>query len=485
MRYMHMIIIILTLALMPHPMMKANELQDEVSSFSVEAFGPEGTARGLEHQQVQTMERAFIANPAYQRMQNAVTITPVHDLALNRAIVTRMDNTFSHKLDDWSVTSQKNTGRCWMFAGLNLLRVGAMKKMNLKDFQFSQNYLFFWDKIERSNYFLESIINTAHRPDGDRVVDFLLDNPINDGGQWNMFVNLIKKYGVVPQAAMPETESSSNSSMMNRMICFKLREGAKRLRDMHTNTTPAALQSAKHEILTVIYRICCIHMGTPPASFTWQWRNKENEFKRDSQMTPQQFAQKYITLDVNEYLCIVHDPRPTSPTNRTFTVAFLGNVVGGDPVLYLNVEMSLMKKLTQKALLDEEPVWFGCDVGPHMSRDLGIWDSRLYDYEGIYDTSFQLNKAERLMYHQSSMTHAMLFTGVDVVNNQARRWRVENSWGKDTGKDGFFNMNDSWFDEYVFELAVKKSELPVDLQKAIELKPIILPPWDPMGSLAR
>ncbi|KPL08133.1 aminopeptidase [candidate division BRC1 bacterium SM23_51] len=431
------------------------------------------------------MQRAFDDNTYCQRMQNAVTVTSVHDLALNRSIVTHLDNSFSHKIDDWSVTSQKRTGRCWIFAGLNLLRGGAMKKMNLRSFEFSQSYIFFWDKIERANYFLESIIDTADRPDGDRVVDFLLDNPLNDGGQWNMFVSLVKKHGCVPKAAMPESESSSNSSMMNRMIRLKLREGAKQLRDLHkAGASPETLRTAKHKILAVVYRMLCIHMGTPPARFDWQWRDKDNEFHRDGQMTPRDFAKKYVTSDLDEYVCIVHDPRPTSPHNRTFTVAYLGNVVGGEPVLYLNVEMRLMKELAMKALLDGEPVWFGCDVGPHMARDLGIWDSRLFDYEGVYDTQFRLNKAERLIYHQSRMTHAMLFTGVDVVDNQPRRWRVENSWGKDAGKDGFFIMNDSWFDEYVFEVAVKKSELPEELQKALERKPIVLPPWDPMGSLA-
>jgi len=485
MKHGHRIALAVALLLVAHPSGNAGDTQGELSSFSVETFGPDGTAEGLEHNQLQTMQKAFRDNSYYQRMQNAVAVTSVHDLALNRSIVTRMDNSFSHKLDDWSVTSQKRTGRCWIFAGLNLLRAGAMKKMNLKSFEFSQSYIFFWDKIERANYFLESIIDTADSPDGDRVVDFLLDNPMNDGGQWNMFVSLVKKHGCVPKAAMPESESSSNSSMMNRMIRLKLREGARQLRDLHeAGATPETLRTTKREILTVVYRMLCIHMGTPPARFDWQWRDKDNEFHRDGEMTPRDFAEKYVTLDLDEYVCIVHDPRPTSPYNRTFTVAYLGNVVGGEPVLYLNVEMRLMKKLAMKALLDGEPVWFGCDVGPHMARDLGIWDSRLFDYEGVYDTQFRLNKAERLIYHQSRMTHAMLFTGVDVVDNQPRRWRVENSWGKDTGKDGFFIMNDSWFGEYVFEVAVKKSKLPEELQNALELKPIVLPPWDPMGSLA-
>ncbi len=414
-----------------------------------------------------------------------MTVTTIDKISLNRAVVTDMDDSFSCKLDDWAVTNQRKSGRCWIFAGTNLLRVDAMKKMNLKEFEFSQSYIFFWDKIERANYFLESIIDTAGRPDGDRTVDFLLDNVANDGGQWNMFAGLVRKHGLVPKTAMPESESSSNSSAMNKALKVKLREGAKRLREMYAKgDSLKELREAKHEILTVIYRILSIHIGTPPSRFDWQWRDKDNKFHRDGELTPQEFARKYITVDLDEYVCLVHDPRPNSPFGRTFTVAYLGNVVGGEPVKYLNVDIDTMKKIAMRTLLDGEPVWFGCDCSPQMDRDMGLWDAHLFDYEGVYDTKFSLNKAERLIYHQSSMNHAMLFTGVDMVDGRPRRWRVENSWSEGRGKKGFFIMNDSWFDEYMYEIAARKSYLSKELQKALELDPIVLPPWDPMGSLA-
>jgi len=465
---------------------EADTSRNRTPAFVIEKFGPGGTAESLHRKHVKVMQERFDGKPQYRHMQNAVTVTAVDKLALNRAVVTGIDDSFSCKLDDWAVTNQKKSGRCWIFAGTNLLRVGAMKKMNLKDFEFSQSYIFFWDKIERANYFLESIIDTADRPDGDRTVDFLLANVLGDGGQWNMFVSLIRKHGLVPKTAMPESESSSNSYMMNRVLKAKLREGAKRLRDLHAQgATTKQLRAAKHEILTIIYRILSIHIGTPPERFDWQWRDKDNKFHRDGELTPQQFANKYVALNLDEYVCLVHDPRPSSPHGRTFTVAYLGNVVGGEPVKYLNVDIDTMKKIAMRTLLDGEPVWFGCDCTPQMARDIGLWDVCLFDYEGIYDTQFTLNKAERLIYHQSSMNHAMLFTGVDIVDGQPRRWRVENSWSDENGKKGFFVMNDSWFDEFMFEIAARKSYLPKKLQKALELKPIILPPWDPMGSLAR
>jgi bleomycin hydrolase len=468
------------------PANKAVAGQNEIPDFVIEKFIPGGTAENLRQQQIRLMQEAFDNMSHNRQMQNAVTVTSVDNLALNRAVVTSLNDSFSCKLDDWSVTNQKRSGRCWIFAGTNLLRVGAMKKINLKDFEFSQSYIFFWDKIERANYFLESIIDTADRPDGDRTVDFLLANVLSDGGQWNMFVSLVKKHGLVPKTAMPESESSSNSSMMNNILKAKLREGAKHLRDMKGNGAGTAeLRDAKHEILTEIYRILSIHMGTPPSRFDWQWRDKDNKFHRDGELTPQEFAKKYVTLNLDEYVCLVHDPRPSSPIGCTFTVAYLGNVVGGEPVKYLNVNIDLMKKIAMRTLLDGQPVWFGCDCSKQMDRDLGLWDSRLFDYESVYDTKFTLNKAERLIYHQSRMNHAMLFTGVDVVDSRPRRWRVENSWSDENGKKGFFIMDDSWFDEFMFEIAAHKSYLPEEFKEALALKPIVLPPWDPMGSLAR
>lgn len=436
---------------------------------------------------LQSLHEQFDANPTYRLAQNAVTQVTADDVALNRSIVTRMDHTFSHHLDDWKVTNQKKSGRCWMFAGLNLFRVGAMKKMNLKDFEFSQNYTLFWDKFERANYFLEAIIETADRPVDDRAVSFLLDRPLDDGGQWNMFINVIQKHGLVPKAVMPETESSSNTARMNSLLLHKLREGARTLRDIKADQSNAdAMRQAKHDMLRVIHRILCIHLGTPPTKFDWQWMDKDRKFHRDGEMTPREFAAKYIDTPLDEYVCIVHDPRETSPYGRTFTVQYLGNVVGGTPVKYLNVPMDVMKDITMRVIMDGEPVWMGCDVGKMMRRDKGLWDKNLFDYATLYDTQFTLDKAGRLLYHQTLMTHAMLFTGVDVVDGQPRRWRVENSWGEEeNGEKGFYIMNDSWYDEYMFEIAAKKKYLTPELLKALDTEPIVLPPWDPMGALAR
>jgi bleomycin hydrolase len=413
-----------------------------------------------------------------------VTRVTVDDVAINREIVSSIDHSLSTTLDDWKVTNQERSGRCWLFAGLNLLRVGVMRKTGLKDFEFSQNYAMFWDKLERANYFLEAIIETANRDLDDRTVAYLLESAAGDGGQWNMFAALVAKHGLVPKTYMPETQSSSNTGRMNSVLRYQLRQGARAIRAATVKGLETA-RVAKAEIMQVVYRVLCIHLGTPPQRFDWQWTDKDKEFHRDGVFTPQEFAAKYVDLPVGEYVCLVNDPRPSSPIGRTFTVDYLGNVIGGPSVSYLNVDMQVIKDVAAATIQGGEPVWFGCDVGKMMSSDYAFWDADLYDLPSVYDTTFDLDKAARLAYHETAMTHAMLFTGVDVLDGVTRRWRVENSWGSDSGKDGFFTMNDSWFGEYVFEIAARKSALPADLQSALEAEPIVLPAWDPMGALAR
>jgi bleomycin hydrolase len=433
---------------------------------------------------LERLRKDFSANPAYRLAQNAVTRVTVDDVAINREIVSSIDHSLSTTLDDWKVTNQERSGRCWLFAGLNLLRVGVMRKTGLKDFEFSQNYAMFWDKLERANYFLEAVIETAHRDLDDRTVAYLLDSAASDGGQWNMFAALVAKHGLIPKGQMPETQSSSNTARMNSILRYQLRQGARAVRAAMADDAETA-RAAKAGIMQVIYRILCIHLGTPPERFDWQWTDKDKKFHRDGVLTPREFAAKYVDLPVSDYVCLVNDPRPSSPVGRTFTVEYLGNVIGGPPVSYLNVDMQLIKDIAAATIQGGEPVWFGCDVGKMMSSDYAFWDAGLYDLPSVYDTAFGLDKATRLAYHETAMTHAMLFTGVDVLDGATRRWRVENSWGSDRGKDGFYTMNDSWFGQYVFEIAARKNTLPAELQSALDAEPIVLPAWDPMGALAR
>ncbi|EWT04893.1 aminopeptidase C [Intrasporangium chromatireducens Q5-1] len=441
--------------------------------------------RDLTPDLVERLTKAWDADPTARLLQNAVTTTSVDDIALDRHVVTSIDHSVSHLLDDWTATSQEKSGRCWLFAGTNLLRAGARKKLGVKDFEFSQNHLLFWDKLEKANHWLESIIATSDRDVDDRTVAHLLATPAEDGGQWNMFVALVLKHGLVPKVAMPETKSSSNTRQMNRDIATILRQAARDLRaEAADGADPEALEVTKEQALAAIHRLLCIHLGTPPESFVWQWKDSDGAFHRDGELTPLEFAEAYVTVPLADYVCLVNDPRPTSPYGRTFTVEHLGNVVGAPPVTYLNVEPAVMKSLAARAIVDGEPVWFGCDTGQMSHADLGLWDASLFDRAAVYGTQPSLTKADRLLHHESLMTHAMLFTGVDLVDDVPRRWRVENSWGTEKGDKGFMTMNDSWFAEFVFEVAVRRYALPADLQAALEQDPVVLPAWDPMGALA-
>ena len=437
----------------------------------------------ITRKQVVELRKEFDTEPSNKVAQNAVTNVQLPDLTLNRDLVQDIDDSFSIKLDDWKVTAQMRSGRCWLFATLNLFRVGAMKKMNLKNFEFSQAHIHFWDKFERSNHLLEAIIETSDRPVDDRTIHFLLSDPIGDGGQWNMATNLVRKHGLVPKTAYPESNSSSATRWMNAELKDILRSSASEIRAIiDGGGTVEEARAHKEKRIADIWRMLCIHLGTPPKTFNWQWRDKDGEFHRNGRMTPQQFAAEFVDIEWEDYVCIVNDPR--NEYYRTYTVDFLQNVAGGPPVVYLNVPSKDMKAITQKLLEDGIPVWMGCDVGKEMDRKRGLWDADLFDVEGLYGVEYGMDKADRLRHNQTMMTHAMLFTGVDVVNGRPRRWRVENSWGQDTGQKGYYTMNDSWYDQYMFEIAAPKDYLTEKMLEGLETEPVVLPAWDPMGSLA-
>ena len=442
-------------------------------------------SKGVTKAQIEEFRKSFDSDPSATVAQNAVSNADLSTLALRRDLVQNMDFSFSTKLDDWSATNQRRSGRCWLFATLNLFRVGAMRKMNVKKFEFSQAHIHFWDKLERANHFLEAILETSDRPVDDRTIHFLLSDPIGDGGQWNMATNLIRKHGLVPMSAYPESHSSSNTRSMNTVLKDILRTSASEIRKiLDDGGSNNEARRHKEGRMKEIWRVLCIHLGTPPEKFDWQWRDKDNEFHRKGTMTPLEFVDEYVEVDWEEYICIVNDPR--NEYYRTYTVDFLQNVAGGPPVVYLNVPSNEMKDITQRLLEDGIPVWMGCDVGKNMARKRGLWDSELYDPKGLYGIQFGMEKADRLRFGQTMMTHAMLFTGVDVVDGKPRRWRVENSWGsEDSGEKGFYTMNDNWYDEHMFEIAAPKDYLTDEMKSGLKGDPIVLPAWDPMGSLAR
>ena len=428
------------------------------------------------------------ANPQVRLARNAAVRGDVMDLAMDWEAFRRIDHTFSDIVTgQMKVTNQKSSGRCWGFAGFNLFRIYLGRKYNLKKFEFSQNYFIFCDKLEKSNYFLENIIKTADEPLDGRLVMHLLTDPIQDGGQWHMFVNLIEKYGVLPQTEMPESFQSSQSMRMNRMITRKLRGFAKDLRAAYEKGADTKkLRVMKDDMLRTIYQMLTISLGSPPDKFEWQIRDKDKKFHRFEKLNPKQFYKEHVGLDLNDYVCLINCPMSDKSYNEIYTVDYLGNVVEGSIIRYLNLPSKRLKEVAAASIKDDHPVWFGCDVGKHFHRNLGVMDMDIFDFELFYSTDFPMTKTDRLEFGDSQMTHAMLFTGVDLDGRgHPRKWQVENSWGEKRSDKGYDIMTDSWFDEYNYEVVVYKDYITKDEFSLYQKDPVVLPPWDPMGALAK
>lgn len=421
--------------------------------------------------------------PSFYLARNALTRGNLQDVATNWEQFTSIHHTFSNTVSPaLPATCQHQSGRCWIFASLNLLRIPFAKKHKLEKFEFSQSYLFFFDKLEKANFFLENILTTLNEPLEGRLVDHLLKSPIPDGGQWDMFVNLIKKYGIVPKSIFPDSKASLNSSSLNYILGLKLRAGAKVLRDLKAKGAPEkTLLSQKNLLMNEVYRIIATHFGIPPESFDWEYVDKDKKFHSYRNLTPKTFFQNHIDFDFNDMVCLVNSPRKSTPFNRSYTVSYLGNVVEGDPVCFLNVSIDVMKKAAVSSIKDNNPVWIGCDVTKFFRRELGVMDAALYEYEHLYHTTFDLDKAGRIDFGEAKIAHAMLFTGVNLIGGKAEKWRVENSWRKEVGDKGYYIMTDKWFDDYMFEIVVHKKHLTKKHFAEYKAEPKVLPPWDPFG----
>ena len=386
-------------------------------------------------------------------------------------------------------TDQKRSGRCWMFASLNTYRYRTMKKYNLKSFEFSEAYPLFFDKLEKSNWFLENILDTLDEPLSGRLMAYLLSDPISDGGQWDMFRALTKKYGAVPKEAMPETACSSNTREMDKYLTRYLRSCAKLLRDSAEAGVRGDLMVAmKKHMMDEVYHLLVTCLGEPPVSFDVRLRDKDDKVVLSGTFTPQEFFAEAVGMELDDYISLISAPTADKPFGHTYTVSRLGNVVEAGGVRYLNLAPQRLKEAAIAQLRDELPVWFGCDVDQSYVREEGIMDRAALDIDTLFGFPVEtcLNKADRLDYGESMMTHAMVLEGVRFdADGKPELWKVENSWGKDHARDGFNTLADEWFDEYVYQVVVDKKYL-TDEERAVydTEEPTVLEPWDPMGSLA-
>jgi bleomycin hydrolase len=343
----------------------------------------------------------------------------------------------------------------------------------------------FYDKLEKANYFLESILRTLNEDIYSRIIMWLLNDPLQDGGQWDMFVNLVNKYGAVPKTVMPETYHSSNSAIMNQLLTSQLRQWAAEFREEYAKGTDIAkLRDRKQTLLLEFYRMLTYFLGDPPNSFSYDYHDKDKKHQSISDITPVDFFRKYVDVDLANYVSLIHAPTADKPFGKTYTVDFLGNVTEGNKVIYLNTDLSKLKECTIQQLKAEEPVWFGCDIRLQTERKKGLMDAKVFLFDNSLGTQLHLDKAARLLYGDSLLTHAMVFTGVHLKNEKPVRWKVENSWGEDRGEKGFFVMSDDWFDEFNYQVVIHKKFLSPEMIEQLKEDPVVLPPWDPMGSLA-
>lgn len=427
----------------------------------------------------------YNSNNNYKIIANALSKNSIQAVTFNNAVLANTQFRFSQEIETLKVTNQKQSGRCWIFAGLNVIREIVAKKLNMENFEFSQNYIAFWDKFEKINYFLESIIDTAKQPVDSRIVNWIIQTGVQDGGQWEMFTNLVEKYGVVPKEVMPETFLSSNTASMNGLLNTKLRKSASIIRKMSASgKSMQSIMKEKASMLEEFYSLLCVCFGEPPKEFVWEYKDKDKTFIRTEKIKPMEFFSLYVGDILKNYVSIINSPTSDKIYGKAYTVKYLGNVIGGNPVIYINTDLETMKMLTKQQLKDNETVWFGSDVSKFLDRDTGILDTQAYNYNAAFDMNFDMTKEERLDYRESSMNHAMVITGVNLYNDVPNRWKIENSWGDEKGEKGYFVMSDKWFDEYVYQVVINKSYLPEGLKLALTEKPVALNPWDPMGSLA-
>lgn len=392
----------------------------------------------------------------------------------------KVDNMFlfNHKVKpSLAITNQHSSGRCWLFAGLNMMRHTFIKENNLSpSFEFSQNYLFFWDKFERVNYFISLYQNLSDRTELDsRLSQFLLKEPLGDGGQWQMFVNLVEKYGLVPKSVYPDTAHSKNSRGLNMVLTKKLREYCRDIRENEDFDVKRALRET--------YTILVKFLGKPPLLFDWEYSDKDGKYKLVEETNAIDFYRNIVRVPLNDYVSITNDPR--NEYNKNYGVEYLGNILEGKEVKYMNIEMDRIKELTMASIRNNEPVWFGSDVGQFLHSKSSIMDRRVFDIEEYLGVKFGLNKRERIDYGESLMTHAMVITGFNERGGIVSRWDIENSWGSKGLNKGYYTMTDDWMSDFVYQVVIHKRYLSSEELELWE-QPIVkrFPPWDPMGALA-
>jgi bleomycin hydrolase len=411
-------------------------------------------------------------------LRHAVAEVGIYKAAQNIEAKSKLNPAFNVEVPTGKVTNQKRSGRCWLFSTLTNLRTEFATRYNVKDFELSENYLSFYDRLEKANYFFQNIIQTADMPLTDRKVNWLFASPSGDGGQWQYGANLIKKYGVVPSYAMPETVASENTSEFNSTLNNLLRKDGMEIRQMIKDSQPT--DERVQEMLSDVYRICVYSFGQPPVDFELSIKDDNGKMIEDPSITPKDFFKNYFAIDLNDYISVMNSPQTSKKYNQSYTIDTQGNIVGGEAEKFFNLPIERLKELTIQQLKANDTVWFGNDVGKQSERSKGLLFGDLYQYDQLFGIDTKLDKGDALDTRNASVSHAMVFTGVNLINDAPNRWKVENSWGEANGDKGYFTMDDKWFDENVYEVVINKKYLTSDELAAFDQEPIVLPAWDAM-----
>ena len=446
------------------------------AGFNAYAQQPAGNPKGgISAEMLAKISDRYEGNAADKALRNALATTPINTLAMNADNAAMIDTHFSDRVRTKGITDQKSSGRCWLFTGLNVLRAKMIDKYELPGMEFSQNYLFFYDQLEKANLFLQGVIDTKDLPFEDRKVDWLFSNPLSDGGQFTGVSNLITKYGLVPAEAMPETYQSDNTSQMANLLKLKLREYGLELRE----APKSKVQDMKIRQLSEIYRMLALCLGEPVQEFEWTRCDKNNNIVSRKKYTPKSFYDEFIGEDLeNNYVMIMNDP--CREYGKEYEIDYDRHVYDGHNCLYINLPIDRIKEMAIASIKDNTAMYFSCDVGKFANSKKGVLDINNFDYESLMGVTFGMDKKERVQTHASGSSHAMTLIAVDIVEGKPVKWMVENSWGPASGYQGNYIMTDEWFNEYMFRLVVEKKYVPADVLKMLDQKPVQLPAWDPM-----
>lgn len=442
-------------------------------------FSSSDPASGLTPEMIRRIETRFDSRGDTRYLINAVTNNNIRNISLNREKLVAHNKFFAHTLEKSGITNQKSSGRCWLFAGLNVFNPTLMKKLNLSKFELSEPYLTFWDKMEKANLFLEEIIDLRDRIITDRKLENILDNPFGDGGWWSYVTDLIEKYGIVPLSAMPETKQSTSTGVINELINRKLRAAAAEIRRRHAQGKNLdELRSYKESVLSDVYAMLVYAYGQPPDTFVFRYEDKDSTLTPPKTYTPHTFYEEFLASEMPEYVVLMHNPN--KKYGQLYQIESSRNMADRPDLTLLNLPIEKIKHYCLKALLDSQAVWFACDVGKEHYRDSGILATDIYDYEATFNIDFSISKADRINYLDSYPTHAMVLLGVDTASDgYPVKWLVENSWGTKKGDNGYWYMYDDWFNEYVYVAVIDKALLDLDDQASLKEPPIVLPVWDP------